>query len=168
MHVEEPLQLAVSHGPLALQAIAVPMQWPAPSQVSLYVQSFVSSQAVPDGFPSQKLKQFAIGVPWHAPFWQESFEVQRKPSSQAGPFGLKASAGHVALVPVHVSATSHCPAAARQTVPAVTKESVGHAALFPGQYSAMSQIPAEGRQTVVLGLNWSGGQVTEVPVQYSG
>ena len=32
--------------------------------------------------------------------------------------GVKASAGHVVLVPSHVSSTSHVPAEGRQTVPA--------------------------------------------------
>src|SRR2546426_3478149 len=42
--------------------------------------------------------------------------------------GLKASAGQVALVPVHVSATSQSPAVARHTVPAFP---AGCVQLFP-------------------------------------
>jgi len=57
-------------------------------------------------------------LPAQVPFVQASSAVQAFWSSQALPSGLKASPGQETLVPVHVSATSHVPAAARQTVPA--------------------------------------------------
>ncbi len=153
VHVELPLQLAVSQGPRALHVIAVPVQWPRPSHLSPYVHGFMSSQVVLAALPSQKLTQFGMVVPLQMPLWQESLAVQRKPSSHTVPSVLNASAGQVDEVPVQACATSHWPAAARQTVPAATNESGGHAGSFPGQFSATSQTPAEGRQTVVPGLN---------------
>src|SRR5207244_8544498 len=60
---------------------------------------------------------------WPAGCWQLSSlpshwsSVHGLPSSvHAVPLGCLASAGHVALEPVQCSATSHSPAAARQTV----------------------------------------------------
>ena len=44
----------------------------------------------------------------------------------------KTSAGHVPEVPVHVSATSHCPADARHVKPAAWKTST-HVLLVPVQ-----------------------------------
>src|SRR5205809_779622 len=88
-------------------ATGLPVHTP-PWQVSAPVQVFASSQVVPS----------ATAVPRHTPPWHASGPVQALPSSQALPSGLKASPGQETLVPVHVSATSHVPAAARQTVPA--------------------------------------------------
>src|SRR6516165_7494835 len=109
----------------------------------------------------------------------------------------KPSAGHWVLVPVHVSATSQAPTAARQTVPALPggcwqaalaplqvsvvqtlpssvhvvplglKASAGQAALVPVQFSARSHSPAEGRQTTELEASTSGGQLLETPSQLS-
>src|SRR3989442_1129362 len=108
--------------------------------------------------------------------------VHTLPSSvHAVPFALKALVGHVVLVPVQVSATSHSSAAARHTapalpagcvhvlvlpshrsrvqglasavqaVPAALTASAGHVALEPVQLSARSHSFAAARQTVVLG-----------------
>ena len=101
------------------------------------------------------------------------------------------------LVPVQVSATSHGPAAARQTAPALPAgcwqasfvpshssrlhglpssvhavpagcfASAGQLGPFPGQFSAGSHSPAEARQTVDDGLKASAGHVVLVPVQVS-
>jgi hypothetical protein len=79
----------------------------------------------------------------------------------------KASTGQAALVPVHVSATSHGPAEARHTVVAGTKASAGHAALLPVHVSATSQTPAEARHTVVAGAKLSSGHAALVPVHVS-
>ena len=46
---------------------------------------------------------------------QRSGPVHGSPSSHPVPIGAKPSPGHDALEPVHVSATSHCPADARHT-----------------------------------------------------
>src|SRR5207245_8174691 len=78
---------------------------------------------------------------------------------------LLASFGHVVLDPLQVSATSHRPAAARQTVPPATRPSAGQLLLTPLQLSATSQIPAEARQTAVLFA--SVGQLALDPVQVS-
>jgi hypothetical protein len=68
---------------------------------------------------------------------------------------------------VQFSATSHAPAAERQTIDDETNESPGQFAPEPVQFSATSQMPAEERQTVDDGLNASAGQVAAAPVQFS-
>jgi hypothetical protein len=79
----------------------------------------------------------------------------------------KASGGHAALLPVHVSATSHGPAEARHTVVADAKPSGGHAALLPVHVSSTSQTPAEARHTVVAGAKASAGHAALLPVHVS-
>jgi hypothetical protein len=59
----------------------------------------------------------------------------------------RASAGHVALPPVQVSAGSQTPAELRQVVLEDTNTFAGHAALVPVQVSATSQIPPVARHT---------------------
>jgi hypothetical protein len=73
----------------------------------------------------------------------------------------------VALLPVHVSATSHGPAEARHTVVAGANPSAGHVALLPVHVSATSHGPAEARHTVAAGANPSGGHVALLPVHLS-
>src|SRR5439155_946698 len=79
----------------------------------------------------------------------------------------KPSAGHAALDPVQLSATSHEPAEARQTVLEDWKASAGHAALDPVQLSATSHEPAEARQTVLEDWKPSAGHAALDPVQLS-
>jgi hypothetical protein len=75
--------------------------------------------------------------------------VQTFPSSlQAVPLGFFESVGQLAEEPLQVSAASHSPADARQTVDAEANPSVGHVELVPVHVSATSQSPAEARQTV--------------------
>jgi hypothetical protein len=74
------------------------------------------------------------------------------------PTVASASTGHAALEPEQVSATSHRPAAARQTNVPGRRTSPGHAALLPVHVSATSQVPALARQTVVEGEKPSAGQ----------
>jgi hypothetical protein len=69
------------------------------------------------------------------------------------PDGCGWSAGQATLVPVHVSAMSHTPAAGRQMVVAGWKLSAGQAALLPVQLSAKSHTPAAERQMVPGGTN---------------
>jgi len=54
----------------------------------------------------------------------------------------------VLLVPLQLSAMSHEPADARQTVLEGSFASVGHAVLVPLQISTASQTPAAARQIV--------------------
>jgi hypothetical protein len=63
---------------------------------------------------------------------------------------LASVAGQTLLVPVQLSAASHTPAAARQTVVFGANPSAGHVVL-PPQVSAASQVPVESRQTVAGG-----------------
>jgi hypothetical protein len=92
--------------------------------------------------------------------------VHALPSSvHAVPLVFFASLGQLPLVPEHVSATSHSPADARQTVLADRNLSTGQSLLAPSQLSAVSQAPAEARQTAVLFA--SVGHVVDVPVQVS-
>src|SRR5439155_19766014 len=109
--------------------------------------------------------------------------------------GSKPSAGQAVLVPVQLSATSHTPAAARHsapalpagcwqaalvpshwsavqgllsavhTVPADFFASAGQSGPFPGQFSARSHSPADARQTVLEDWKPSAGQVGRVPPQ---
>src|SRR2546426_613309 len=111
--------------------------------------------------------------------------------------GLKASAGQVALVPVHVSATSQSPADSRHTVPAFPAgcvqalplpshtsrvhtlpssvhavsagftASAGQLAPLPVQNSARSHSPVAARHSTLLGLKASAGQLALVPVHVS-
>ncbi|MFN8544035.1 MAG: hypothetical protein U0807_07510 [Candidatus Binatia bacterium] len=78
----------------------------------------------------------------------------------------KASVGHCALVPEHVSATSHVPVAARHVVVLGRKLSVGQVVLEPVQVSATSHAPAATRQTVPA-LPAGCWQVPTIPSQTS-
>ena len=75
--------------------------------------------------------------------------------------GTSWSGGHAADVPVHASATSQSPLAARQTVPAVTSPSAGHPTDVPVHVSATSHAPADARHTAPAGANASAGQAGE-------
>jgi hypothetical protein len=57
------------------------------------------------------------------------------------------------LEPVHVSAVSHGPAAARHTVAVDWNASAGQLVLVPVQFSIASHAPADARQTVVTGAS---------------
>jgi len=70
-------------------------------------------------------------------------------------------AGQVAVVPVQVSATSHSPFLARQTVEDDLNPLTGHDAELPGHDSGKSHGRGAGRQTVVK--NTSVGQAAPVP-----
>jgi hypothetical protein len=69
--------------------------------------------------------------------------------------------------PVHVSSTSHGPAAARQVAPADSQMSEGHVASTPSHVSAGSHAPADARQIVPAGRSVSAGQDVDRPVQVS-
>src|SRR5207249_4029135 len=115
----------------------------------------------------------------------------------AVPAGCFASAGHAVLEPVHVSVTSHSPAAARQVapawpagcvqallepshssalhglpssvqaVPAAVLASAGQLGPAPGHSSAGSHWPADPRHTTKPGRKPSGGQLVLDPVHVS-
>ena len=94
--------------------------------------------------------------------------MQTFPSSvHAVPLACFASAGHAAFVPVQLSAASHSPAVARQTVVVGRKPSAGQLALVPVHVSATSHTPAAARHTVVVGSSASAGHVLLVPVHVS-
>src|SRR5712691_3313218 len=89
--------------------------------------------------------------------------VQGFPSLvHAEPFCSKASAGQLALEPVQLSARSHSPAEARQTVPALPT-GCWHAAVVPSQMSRVQTLRSS-VQEVPLALTASPGQVALVPV----
>src|SRR5437773_1983770 len=105
VQVAVPLQAGVLHGS-AVQVTAA-------SQDSV-VQAFWSSQSA----AVEQSVQPAMGVPSHCPLpSQTSLKVHALPSSHGVSVGWKTSGGQYTLVPVQVSATSHAPAAALQTVP---------------------------------------------------
>ena len=82
--------------------------------------------------------------------------------------GAKASPGHAAFVPVHVSATSQIPAVARHVVVAGAKLSAGARRCSSRcTFSATSQIPADARHVVVGGAKPSVGHVAFEPVHVS-
>src|SRR5205823_14591854 len=80
---------------------------------------------------------------------------------------LKASVGQAVVTPSQVSARSHSPAAARQTVPAALRASAGQVALVPVQFSAASHRATAARQTVLGDWKPLAGQLVLVPVQAS-
>src|SRR5207244_381239 len=88
-------------------------------------------------------------------------------SVQAVPLAFFASAGQLGPLPGQLSATSHSPAAARQTTLAAWKPSAGQLLPTPSQVSATSHVPAEARQTVPAGLLASAGHAVLVPVHVS-
>src|SRR5207253_2110110 len=151
--------------PSAGQVVLVPVQVSAASQGPAAARHMVP--AFPAGCVQVALVPLQLS------------RVQTLPSSvHAVPFDLKVLVGHVVLVPVQVSATSHSPAAARhsapalpagcvqvfaapphrsrvqglaspvQAVPAGSLGSAGQAVLVPVQGSAMSHPPTAGRHTV--------------------
>src|SRR5439155_1054748 len=114
---------------------------PDPSQTSSSSQTPAAARQSVPAFPA---------ACWHASFVPSHRSVvQTFPSSApAVPLVSFASAGQASPDPVQLSATSHSPAAARQTIVADLNPSAGHASLEPSQLSLMSQAPAAGRQTV--------------------
>ena len=69
--------------------------------------------------------------------------VQRPaPLRQGVLSGLNRSLEQVVTVPLHVSASSHSPAVARQTLVGEKNTSEGQALVLPSQFSALSQGPA--------------------------
>src|SRR5437899_2769531 len=111
-----PLHTSVVQGsPLALEA-AVGQAVLEPSQLSARSHSPAAARHTVPAFPAGCVQAGAPEVPLHTSV------VQTLPSSvQAVPAALTASAGHVALEPVQLSARSHSFAAARQTVVLGTK-----------------------------------------------
>src|SRR5437764_551362 len=127
VQLDVPLQVWVLHWS-EVQVIAVPTHRPLPSQVSLKEQASPSSQLVPVlGVTVQLAVPLQVrvlhvsevqvmAVPTHCPLpSQVSLKEQASPSGVS--VGWKTSGGQYTLVPVQVSATSHAPAAALQTVP---------------------------------------------------
>src|SRR5947207_2682223 len=129
VQLDVPLQVRVLHVS-EVQVMAVPTHWPLPSQVSLKEQASPSSQLVPVSGVTVQLdvplqvrvlhvsEVQVMAVPTHCPLpSQVSLKVHALPSSHGVSVGWKTSGGQYTLVPVQVSATSHAPAAALQTVP---------------------------------------------------
>src|SRR5947199_364563 len=96
---------------LALAAARKPMMI-APGQVSATSHSFAADRHAAPALP---------GGCWHVLFVPSHWSSEHGLASAVHPVpaGCFASAGHVALVPVQVSATSHTPPAARQMAPAL-------------------------------------------------
>src|SRR5213082_2826614 len=85
------------------------------------------------------------------PLLQASAVVHALLSSHAVPLGLNPSAGQAVLAPVQVSATSHCPAAGRQTAPAfpagcAQAPAPSHWSRLQGFRSGAHGVPAGSRQ----------------------
>jgi hypothetical protein len=106
---------------------------PSAGQVALVPEQVSAASQAPTA-----ARQTAPALPTGC--WQLTLEpshwsfVQAFPSSvQAVPLGFFASAGQLVEVPLHVSAASHSPAAARQLVPLPTGEQIP---TFPGRLQA--------------------------------
>jgi hypothetical protein len=123
--------------PSAGHVVLLPVQTSATSQVP-----FLARQTAP-AFPAGCWQ--AACVPSH---WSS---VQGFPSLvQPVPLGDFASFGQAAEKPLQVSAGSHSPVDARQTVPEAAKPSDGQLVEEPLHVSATSQPPFWARQTVPL------------------
>src|SRR5947209_6997948 len=108
---------AVQGSPSSVQAVPLGLKASVgqavlePSQVSARSHSPAAARHTVPAFPAGCVQAGAPEVPLHTSV------VQTLPSSvHAVPAALTASAGHVALEPVQLSARSHSFAAARQTV----------------------------------------------------
>src|SRR5438552_1694165 len=86
-------------------------------------------------------------------------------SVQAVPFDLKTSLGQLVLVPVQVSATSHSPAVARHSAPALPA-GCWQVLFVPSHWSSVQGL-LSAVQAVPLVFLLSAGQVLLVPVQVS-
>lgn len=120
---------SVVHGLSSSQLLPVPVHLPA-AHLSFTVQALPSSHVTLSGLlaltqPVAALQLSSVqvllslqlsAVPGrHAPDWHVSSCVHALLSVQTVPLGCAESAGHV-RAPPHVSARSHCPFEARQTV----------------------------------------------------
>jgi hypothetical protein len=146
-----PLQAsATSQAPAAARQ-TVPLVRKASAGQVVEVPVHVSATSQAPFAARQTAPAFPAGC-WHPTFvpshW--SFVHGLLSAVQAVPLGFFASAGQLADVPVHVSAKSHSPAAARHTVVDGWNPSAGQLTAVPLQVSATSQAPAETRQTVPL------------------
>jgi hypothetical protein len=139
--------------PSAGQVVLVPVHASATSQTPVDAR-----QTVP-GFPAGCWQRTLLPSHWSL---VQTFES----SVQAVPLAFLMSAGQLAAVPLQVSAISHSPPAARQTVDVGAKPSAGQVVLVPVQVSATSQAPADARQTVPA-FPTGCWQVTAVPSHLS-
>jgi hypothetical protein len=166
--------------------LLVPLQWSASSQAPPWeapvqlvvggakalaghvvldpVHISAASQAPADG------RQTAPALPaacWQAVLVPSHLSVvQMLPSSVHGVPASLTSMGQAGLKPVHTSATSHSPAAARQDVPVGWNRSIGQSFVVPSHVSATSQFAAAERHTVVEDATAS-GQAALLPVHVS-
>src|SRR5262249_53808354 len=120
------------------------------------------SRSSPPGGNTRLMRSFGLTVAMCSRFVHGS-QLSGIPSPSPSVFG--GLGGQLALVPVHVSATSQPGPAGRQTVPEGTRASGGHASLMPSQLSAASQTSIAGRHAAVLFT--SGGQAALDPEQFS-
>src|SRR5439155_1525752 len=142
--------------------------WMASGGQLLLVPVQVSGRSHSPAAARHTVPAFPAGCVHAVPLPSQTSTVQGLPPSvHVVPLALTPSAGQLALEPVQVSAVSHGPAAARQTVVDERKPSAGQLALEPVQVSAVSHGPAAARQTVVDGRKPSAGQLALEPVQVS-
>src|SRR5439155_26348867 len=130
-----------------------------PLQVSV-VQTLPSSvHAVPlDFFASAE--QLALLPGQKSSRSHSSTDARQSASEERNP-----SLGHVELLPLHVSATSHTPAVARQVVPALPG-ACWQVSLDPLHVSVVQTLPSS-VHAVPLAFFASLGQLADVPVQFS-
>src|SRR5439155_166671 len=129
--------------------------WMASGGQLLLVPVQVSGRSHSPAAARHTVPAFPAGCVHAVPLPSQTSTVQGLPSSvHVVPLALTPSAGQLVLEPVQVSAVSHGPAAARQTVVEGWKPLAGQVSLDPVQNSATSQLPADARHCVVLGRNW--------------
>src|SRR5439155_882928 len=135
------------------------MQTPSPLHTSA-VQTVLSlfSQLVPAG---QLGCWQALSVPL-----QTSFVQGFKSSGHGVPFAMTLSAGHAALDPVQVSATSQESAAARQIAP-MFPAGCWHVTWVPSHWSSVQGLPSEVHAAPLVFFASAGHAPPAVPGQFS-
>jgi hypothetical protein len=181
-------QLSFVHGFRSSQSSALPAEQTPVLHTSVPLQTSVSAHVVPSGcdpfgghvgdepvhdsFASQSFTAGLQTVPAlpagcpQAPFPSHWSRVQTFPSSvHPVPDGLAASVGQSVALPLQLSARSHSPVAALQTVPALPAGCV-HVTAVPLQISAV-QGSASAVHAEPFVFRTSAGQALELPLQVS-
>src|SRR5437773_684985 len=144
----------------------------APGQVSATSHSFAAARqtapALPGGCWQLVLVPSHLSVVQGSPSSGQGAPAALAAWVSAGLQGRKASAGQVGLAPVQVSATSHGPAAARQTAPALPA-GCWQLVLVPLHWSRVHGLPSSVHAVpAAFTAPVSAGHVLLVPVQVSG
>jgi len=144
-------KLSAGHAPEVPVQVSATSHWPAEARQVKPAAWYWSTQVLP--VPEQ------WSVASHAPPLEVPVQTV---AAVANP-----SVGQSLLVPLQLSATSHCPADARHCVPAPSFASFGQAFAVPSHASTASQTPAAARHCVPADFTASAGHAALEPVQVS-